>query len=213
VDLVAGEGEEVDIFERAAGTEVERQFARGLNGVSMEERSSRVCDTGEFCDGLNDAGLVIGEHDAHELRVGTNSGFESGGLDETLGRAGEEGNFDVSCRERFGGVKNGVMLDGCGDEMRAFGHGAEECEVIAFGATGGEDDLGSAATEEAGDRFARMVYGGAGILALLMDRTGIAEVLDPEGAHGLEYFGQKRGGGVRVHVDMAHTSILLPYAP
>jgi hypothetical protein len=62
--------------------------------------------------------------------------------------------------------------------------------------------------EEAGDRFAGLVYGGAGVLALLMDGTGIAEVLDPEGAHGFEDFGEKRCGSVRVHVEMAHTSIL-----
>jgi hypothetical protein len=38
-------------------------------------------------------------------------------------------------------------------------------------------------------------------------------VLDPEGAHCLEDFGEKRCGGVRVHVDMAHGFILLllPY--
>ena len=67
--------------------------------------------------------------------------------------------------------------------------------------------------EEAGDGLAGLIDGGAGVLALLMDGAGVAEVLDPEGAHGLEDFGEKRGGGVRVHVDMAHTAILLPYAP
>ena len=52
-----------------------------------------------------------------------------------------------------------------------------------------------------GNGLAGLVYCCAGVLALLMNGAGIAEVLDPEGAHGFKNFREKRSGGVRVHVD------------
>jgi len=52
--------------------------------------------------------------------------------------------------------------------------------------------------------FAGLLDGGAGVLALLVDGAGVAEVLDPEGTHGIEDLREERRGGVRVHVDSAH---------
>lgn len=85
---------------------------------------------------------------------------------------------------------------------------AEESKVVAFRAAGGEDDFGRAAVKQMGDRFAGMIDGRAGLLALLMDGAGVAEALDPEGAHRLDDLGQEGCGGVGVHVDTAHTLIL-----
>ena len=62
--------------------------------------------------------------------------------------AGQEGDFDAAFGEFFGGVKNGVMLDGGGDEVVAGREKAEERHVVALGAAGGEDDLGGAAVEQ-----------------------------------------------------------------
>ena len=87
---------------------------------------------------------------------------------------------------------------------------AEEGEVVALGAAGGEDDLGGAAAEQRGDLLAGALDGGAGVLALLMDGAGVAELLDPEGTHGVEDLGEQRRGGVRVHVDAAHSFKFTP---
>ena len=62
--------------------------------------------------------------------------------------------------------------------------------------------------EEAGDGLAGALYGCAGMAALLMDGAGVAEVLDPEWAHGLEDLWQQRRGRVCVHVDAVHDFIL-----
>ena len=102
------------------------------------------------------------------------------------------------------------MLDGSGDEVVAWVQDSEEGEVVALGASGGEDDLGGAAVEEAGDGLAGVVDGGAGVLTLLMDGAGVAELLDPEGTHGVEDLGEQRGGGVGVHVDPAHSFKFTP---
>ena len=161
----------------------------------MEEGSGGVGDGGEFGEGLDDAGLVVAVHDADERGVGADGGGEGGGLDDALGVAGEECDFygcsvnasfamdwaawrTASCSMlevmRWGGVARRVVED------------SEEGEVVAFGAAGGEDDLGGEAVEEAGDGLAGAFDGGAGVAARLMDGAGVAEVLDPEGTHGVE---------------------------
>ena len=77
------------------GAEVEGELAGDLDGVGVEEGSGGVGDGGEFGDGLDDAGLVVGVHDADEFCVGAEGGLEGGGLDEAFGGGGEEGDFDA----------------------------------------------------------------------------------------------------------------------
>ncbi len=57
------------------GAEIERELAGGLDGVGVEESAGGVGDGGEFGDGLDDAGLVVREHDADEFGVGTEGGL------------------------------------------------------------------------------------------------------------------------------------------
>ena len=117
VDLVAGEGEEVNVFEWAFGAEIERELAGGLDGVGVEESAGGVGDGGEFGDGLGDAGLVVREHDADEPGVGADGCLQGGGLDDALWRALEEGDIYFVLCEGLGGVEDGVVLDGGGDEV------------------------------------------------------------------------------------------------
>jgi hypothetical protein len=189
VDLVAGYGEEVDILEKAACADVEREFAGGLDGVGVEESSSGVGDSGEGVNGLYYSGLVVGVHDADETGVGLDSGEERGGLDEALRRDGKEGNFDSARSKGFGGVEDRVVLDCGGDEVVAWGEDAEDGKVVALGAAGGEDNFRWAAVKEAGDGLASVVDCSAGMLALLVDRAGVAVVLQVIGTHRLEDFG------------------------
>ena len=86
--------------------------------------------------------------------------------------------------------------------------GAEEREVVRFGAAGGEDDFGRTAAEKCRDLFAGMLEGGAGTLAWLVDGAGVCEVLGPKGSHGGDDLGQQRRRGVRVHVEGVHGSSL-----
>ncbi len=76
VHLVAGEAEQVHILERTLRAEVEGQFACALHGIGVEERTGSVRDGSQLGDGLDHAGLVVGEHDGDELRIRTNGGDE-----------------------------------------------------------------------------------------------------------------------------------------
>ena len=188
--------------------DVERELARGLDGIGVEERAGGVGDFGELANGLEDAGFVVGEHDRDEAGVGLEGGFESGGLDAAGGGGLEKGDFDAASLQSFGGVEDGVVLDLCGDEVCAGGQGSEQSEVVAFGAAGGEDNFGGSGAEKVGDGIAGVLDGGAGVLAGAVDRAGVGEVGGEEGAHGFDDLREQRCGGVGVEVDGGHGFIL-----
>jgi hypothetical protein len=60
------------------------------------------------------------------------------------------------------------------------------------------------AVKELGHGFTGAIDGGVRVLAMQMDRGGIAKVLHPIGAHGLHHLWQQRSGGVCIHIDSAH---------
>jgi hypothetical protein len=103
-----------------------------------------------------------------------------------------------------------MMFDRCRDKVIARRQDAKESEIIAFSPTGGEDNLGRTAVQQSGDSLAGTVDGGAGMLALLVNRAGVPVMLEVEGTHGLKDLRKQRRGRVRVHVDSLHRVILLP---
>ena len=198
------------------GAEVYGELAGGLDCVGVEECSGGVGDGGECLDGLDDAGLVVGEHDADEACGGANGVEEGVGLDHAMGVGSDEGDVDVAVFEGLGGVEDGVVFDVGGDDVDALlggkefrGDGAEESEVIALGAAGGEDDFGGSAFDQSSDLIAGVVNGGAGELAGLMDGAGVGVMLGPERTHGVEDLREEGCGRVGVHVYPAHCLILL----
>ena len=116
--------------------------------------------------------------------------------------------------EGLGGVEDGVVLDLGGDEVGGFVavevgvQDAEEGEVVALGAAGGEDDFFGGAVEEAGDLGAGVLDGGAGALAGLVRGAGVAGGGGEVGEHGLDDLGEDGGRRVGVEVDAGHGVIL-----
>jgi hypothetical protein len=97
--------------------------------------------------------------------------------------------------------KNGGVLDGGGDAVVAGMEQAEEGSIIAFGAAGVEYHFRIMAVEKLGQGFTCAVDGSAGALAVHVDGGGVAEVLHPVRAHGLEHLRQQGCCGIGVHVD------------
>ena len=98
------------------------------------------------------------------------------------------------------------MLDGAGDNVIACSGNSEDSEVVAFGAAGGEDDLGGATSEQRSDTLARLLDGGASLLSLLVDGRGVAEPLKEVGLHCLEHLWQERRRRVVVQIDALHSA-------
>ena len=81
---------------------------------------------------------------------------------------------------------------------------AKNCQVVAFSAAAGEDDLRGAASQQRGDRFARPLDRRPRLLSMVMNGRRVPEVLPEVGLHGLKDLGQDGGGGVIVEIDAAH---------
>ncbi len=215
VHLVAGDGEEVDVFERSG--EVDGELGGGLNGVGVEEDGGVVGlgDAGEFADGLDGAGLVVGEHDGDQFGVGPEGGLEGFGVDDAVAPGSEVGDGGAAAVEGLRGVEDRVVLDLGGEEMSRLAlveeglEDAGEGEVVALGAAGVEDDLFGRAVEQTRDGGAGVLDGGAGALAGVVRGAGIAEGLAPERTHRFNDFREDRGGGVVVEIDAVHPMILV----
>src|SRR5262249_17478236 len=85
VDLVRREAHQVDI-ERV---DVDGQLADGLGGVAMKQHAARFADASDVGDGLDDADLVVGEHDRDEARVVAKGVGDFSWIEPTGSRAAE----------------------------------------------------------------------------------------------------------------------------
>ncbi len=145
VHLVGADGEQV----AADAADVDLDFAGALNGIDMEESAGRGGDFADLFDGLEDAGFVVGEHDADEAGFGADGAENVVRVDEAAGLGRDEGGFDAETGHAVGCLEDGRVLDGGGDEVVAGVEEAEDGGVVALGAAGVEDHLGVMAVEEA----------------------------------------------------------------
>jgi hypothetical protein len=91
VHLVPDQGQQIDP-ERG---DVDRNLADGLGGVGVEQNPVLVGDAGEFGDGLQGAGLVVGQHDRYQHGAVGDRGGERRRLDPALDVDGQLGDFDA----------------------------------------------------------------------------------------------------------------------
>ncbi len=150
---------------------------------------------------LQYACLVVGQHHADQTRFGADGAEDVRWVDEAAWLRGDEGGFDAVMCEAPGCFQNGRVLDGGGDEVIAAMQKAVEGRVVPFGAAGVEYHFGVMALEELGNGLAGSFDGGAGLLAVEMDRGCVAEMLHPIRTHGLDDLREQRRGGVGVHID------------
>ena len=86
VQLVPGDAEQM----AADGLDVDGNFAGGLDGVRVEGDFGFGGDFADLLDGLNDAGFVVGHHDADELRVRLERAVNIEGIDDAAGGDGQD---------------------------------------------------------------------------------------------------------------------------
>ena len=79
---------------------VEGKLAGGLHGVGVEVDAGFGGDLADLFDGLEDAGLVVGEHDGDELGVGPEGAAHVGGIDEAAAVHGNESHFAATLDPR-----------------------------------------------------------------------------------------------------------------
>ena len=162
---------------------------------------------GGLGDGLDGAGLVVGEHEAEESRgFGEEAveGFKVGGaglVDWEDGGAGSGG-------------ADGVVL-GCADDNAAGGGERGDSEGVGLGAAGGEDEADGAGAETGSDGAAGGFQQGTGSAAGSMDARRVAHEVygldDGVASLGAEGF---RGVGIEVNSGfLLHVWVLWSFTP
>ena len=180
---------------------IKLDLSSALNGVNVEE-NARICrNFADFCHRLQHAGLVIGQHYADQPRFRADGAQNIVRIDQPAGLWSDEGRLDPEVRQLLCGLEDSRVLDGRRDEVIAGMQQSEERGVVALGAAGVEDDLGIVAIEELGQGLAGTVERRTCLLAIEMDRRGVAKLLNPIGAHRVDHLRQQGSGGVGIHVD------------
>ena len=62
--------------------DIERNMQVALDGIGMKQGAGSMCGSGKFADGLHHAGLIVGDHNAHERHVVTQQVDQRGRVNE-----------------------------------------------------------------------------------------------------------------------------------
>ena len=174
VELVAGHAHQIEGLD----TDVERDLARRLRGVGMEDDPARMAAPGDLGERGDYADLVVGGHDRDEARVVPQGVVEIGERKAPFLVHGKLGYRPTASGERTTRIEHRGMLGRDGDEMARLAdriREAEDRQVVALGRTAREDDL------------ARL--GGPEQLREPLRRLGVCRELDLAGraGHRIEY--------------------------
>ena len=203
-ELVAGQGEQVHV----PRLHIHRDVAHRLDGVGVEEHLVGLGDGADLSNGLNGADLIVGGHDRDEDGVGADGRLHGGGVHPALPVHRQVGHLIALLLHPLGGVENGVVLDGGGDDVAGLftleghqlGHPTQG-PVVRLGAAGGKINLLRLGVQTAGHRGPGLLQVALGLLAEGVQAGGVAVALGEVGQHGLQSLGGDGGGPGVVGVD------------
>ena len=141
IELVGGEGEEVDVL----GLHVDRHVADDLDGIGVEGHLVLPCNRTQFRDRLDRADLVVGVHDGDQDRLVRDRLFEFRRVDEAVLVDREIGDGEAFLLQVLAGMEDRMVLDLRSDDMVALlpvrkGHSLDR-PVVGLASPGGEIDL------------------------------------------------------------------------
>ena len=141
----------------------QRQLAGGLDAIDEEQALMGGDDFGDFGDGLDDAGFVVGVLDGDKRRAGLEGCFERALTEQAAGIDGQADDVGP-------GGEHGHMLCGAGQHAGMGGDG--QCQRL--GAAAGEDDGFGQAIGKLCDPVPRGFEASAGPPAFAVQRRGVA---------------------------------------
>ena len=151
VELVAGEGQHVDVLLLHVDVEV----ASGLHGVGVEQDTLFMAHGADLGDGQDGADLVVGVHNGHQAGVGQDGVSHLLGGDGAGGAHRQQLDLKAFLFQLFQGVENGVMLKGGGDDVLLAlaltdAGGGDQSLIVGLAAAGGKGDLPGRAAQTGG---------------------------------------------------------------
>jgi hypothetical protein len=172
----------------------------------VEQGAARVGDLGEFTDGLDGAGFVVGVHDRYQRCPLGDRGFQFGGIDQAVlvDRKFSDPESVQPPHGVAGGEHGGMFGDLCDDVVAAVPPGersAANGKRVAVRASSGEHDLVRCAAQEVGDRSSGVGDGVVGAAAVVVAAGRITEVVSQKRYAGVYHLRFDRGRGVVVKVD------------
>ena len=97
------------------------KFANGLRGITEEERAAFVGKFRQFPNRLEDAGLVVRQHDRDQDRIVAQCGTEQFRIQSSVRLDRQTGDLGSIPLEMFEDVEYRPVLGGTGDEVPTFG--------------------------------------------------------------------------------------------
>ena len=197
VHLVRADREQV----AAEAAHIERDLARALHGVDMEEDAGVGGDLADLFDRLQNAGLVVGQHDADQPGLGPDGAQNVVGSIRPLG-CGATNVVSTPC---WASRSAACRIAECSiDVVMKWSPGCSRPKIAVLSPSVPPELKTTSASwqlKNSRHRLAGAVDGRAGLLPMQMDRRGVAKVLHPIRAHGLHHLWQQRRGGIGVHID------------
>ena len=182
----------------------EVEEAGSLHGVGMDQDATFPGEARDVRDRLNGPDLVVGEHHAHEERVGPDRRRDRGRIDDPALVDRDVGHLDAEVLLKVTRrTQHRAVLDRRRDEVpstRAGQRNTLKSHVVALGAAAGEHDLVVAAGEDPGDLGACPLARLGGAPAERGEARGIAELLLKVRLHGLAH--PRMNGGSRCVVEI-----------
>ena len=148
VELVAGQGQHVDVLL----LHVDVQVARRLHRVGVEQHALLVAHLANLRDGQDRADLVVGVHDGHQTSVLPDGLRHLLGGDGACGTHVQQRHLKALFFQLLQCVQHRVVLEGGGDDVilalsLADPRRRDDGLVVGLAAAGGERDLLKAAPE------------------------------------------------------------------
>ena len=150
------------------------------------------------------AGLIVGQHHAHQRGVPPQKGPNLLDSDPPIRIDRQAGELPPIVLQAIAGPSGRGMLHHGGHHVpSAFCRRlarTQNRQVVGLGSAGGEEHLLGLAAEKRGNLLSGLFDGLMGPPAVHMRAGRIAEVLFQPGQHGFHHLGLNRGGGVMVQV-------------
>jgi len=183
--------------------DIQFDFARGLHGIGMEGDAFGAADGGNFLDGKDDTGFVVGEHDGDQCGVLSDGLMNLVYFQLTGPINWNPGHFASAFFEGLPKLDIGRVFHGSGDDV-AFtglgGQGTVKSSVVTFGAATGENNLSRIRVDQSGDLLAGGLDRLGHAVAKAVGTGGVPPLLGEIRQHGFHHLGGDPRGGVVVKI-------------
>ena len=153
-----------------------------LDGIGMKQGAGSMRGGGQLADRLHHAGLVVGDHNAHERHIIAEQLDKRGGLNVARAAGLHQVDGKAGGTQQRQVIQNRIVLDGRNDYTIALAIAltsalgkTEQRQLVGFGAAVGQNNLGraDACAKAMGDLATGNLQARGGLAAERVQRVGV----------------------------------------